>query len=384
MDPDKSFFVSDEVRAHFAEAAGRGKETHAAWTKKMEGYAKEHPELHAQWEMCMAGKLPEGWDADLPVWESGKKAASRSAGGKAQAAVAAKVPWLFGGDADLGGSTKTVIPNGGSFNAKTGAGRNIHFGVREHAMGSICNGIAYHGGLRTFCATFFVFSDYMRPAVRLAALNHLPVVFVWTHDSVGLGENGPTHQPVEHLLAARSIPNLAVVRPADPNESSEAWAYAMSRTDGPTALVLSRQDLPVLDRKNSGKDGLARGAYVVADDGKTPDAIIVATGSEVSVAVEARQLLAKEGVSVRVVSMPCWEQFEAESAEYRESVLPAAVTARVAVEAGISLGWERWVGQNGGLVCIDRYGASAPGELIMERFGFTAENVAAKVREQLK
>jgi len=296
------------------------------------------------------------------------------------------VLWLIGGDADLSGSTDTSLKDAGSFDAQTGAGRNLHFGVREHTMGAIANGIAYHGGLRPFVATFFVFSDYMRPAVRLAALNELPVIFVWTHDSIGLGEDGPTHQPIEHLMALRAMPLLHVVRPGDAAEAAEGWRWAMTHRDGPVAFVLTRQKLPVIDRTRfAPAAGVARGAYVLADaDGGAPQAIIIATGSEVSVAMGARELLAKGGIRTRVVSMPCWETFEAQSAEYRESVLPAVVKARVSVEAGTTFGWHRWIGDAGIAIGIDRYGSSAPGEINMEKFGFTADNVARAVRSLVK
>ena len=289
-------------------------------------------------------------------------------------ALAAKVPWLFGGDADLGGSTKTIVP-GGDWDGRTGAGRNLRFGIREHAMGSICNGLAYHGGVHPFAATFFVFSDYMRPAVRLAALNRLPVTYVWTHDSIGLGEDGPTHQPVEHLMALRAIPGLWVMRPADANETAAAWRLAMTRTDGPVALVLSRQDLPVVSAADA---PVARGAYVLREaSGATIDVVLVATGSEVSLALAAQARLAELGIAARVVSMPCWELFFAQDAAYRDGVLPAGVTARVAIEAGVTMGWGDVVGLQGKVIGLDRYGASAPGEVLMEKLGFTVDAVVA-------
>jgi transketolase len=380
-DPDRSFFVPDEAGAHLREAVSRGAELEAAWNSKFEAYRAAFPDLAAQWDISMSGKLPQGWDSELPSWEAGASVATRSAGGKAQNAIAAAVPWLVGGDADLSCSTKTGIDGGGSFDGKTGAGRNIHFGVREHAMGSICNGFDYHGGVRPFAATFFCFSDYMRPAVRIAALNGQPVIYIWTHDSIGLGEDGPTHQPVEHLMSLRAMPNLAVVRPGDANETSEAWRFAMNRTDGPTALILSRQNLPVVDRKTHGAAaGLMRGAYVLADTDGVPDAIIIATGSEVSIALEARELLARSGTRVRVVSMPCWEAFASQPVGYRDEVLPPKVRARVSVEAGASFGWREWIGDAGAAVAVDRYGASAPGEEILERYGFSAKNVAETVK----
>jgi transketolase len=395
-DPEARFHVPDTVAAHMGAARQRGAELRQAWQARLDAYRDAHPGAFAQWQQCMAGELPDGWDGDLPSWQPGASVATRSAAGKAQTAIAARVPWLVGGDADLGGSTKTLIPGGGAFDGRTGAGRNIHFGVREHAMGAICNGLLYHGGVRTYAATFLVFSDYMRPAVRLAALNGQPAIYVWTHDSIGLGEDGPTHQPIEHLMALRAIPNLAVVRPADATEAAAAWVYAMQRTTGPTALVLSRQDLPVLDSTSA--SGLLRGAYVVADPpedkdtgkndgqiaGTTAQAIIIATGSEVALALRARDALAAEGVLVRVVSMPCWEQFHAQSAEYREHVLPSAITARVSVEAGVTGGWQAWIGLDGTAIGIDRFGASAPGPVLMEKLGFTVERIAAAVRSLVR
>lgn len=384
-DPDHTFFVPDQVREHMAETAARGEEARRVWQARLEAYGEAHPDLAAAWKHSLGGALPDGWDGELPTWSVGDAIATRSAAGKALGAIASRVPWLFGGDADLGGSTKTLLA-GGDFDGKTGAGRNIRFGVREHAMGGICNGMSYHGGVRPYAATFFVFSDYMRPSVRLAALNDLPVVYVWTHDSIGLGEDGPTHQPVEHLMALRTMPNLHVMRPADGNEAAAAWVYAMKRTHGPTALVLSRQNLPTQDLGDrSVIDTVSHGAYVLADpaNGEAPKVILIATGSEVQVAVAARDLLAADGVPARVVSMPCWEAFQTQSPEYRESVLPAAVTARVSVEAGVTLGWQAWVGLAGACVGVDRFGASAPGPRLLAEYGITAEHVARRAREIL-
>ncbi|MCG8421542.1 MAG: transketolase [Proteobacteria bacterium] len=381
-DPEKEFYVPGEVARHMGAAVTRGASLRSQWQAQLDEYARAHPNLAEQWQRCMAGELPEGWNSALPVWQTGQSVATRSAAGKVLTAIAERVPWLLGGDADLGGSTKTLIP-GGDFDGKSGAGRNIHFGVREHAMGAICNGMSYHGGIRPYAATFFVFSDYMRPSVRLAALNDLPVIYVWTHDSIGLGEDGPTHQPVEHLMSLRAMPNLHVIRPADSNEAAQAWVYALERTTGPTALVLSRQNLPVVEGTGSG--GLARGAYVVADapEQQTARAILIATGSEVALALAARDLLAERGVFVRVVSMPCWEAFRAQSADYRESVLPPSIAARVSVEAGVTLGWEAWIGPTGTAIGVDRYGASAPAAVLMEQYGLTAERVAAAALDLL-
>jgi transketolase len=371
-DPAKKFYIPDAARAHLGEAAARGHAAHAAWQKRLEAYRAAHPDAAAQLERATAGELPADWAATLPKFDKGSKAmATRAAGGKVLVELCAKIPTLFGGDADLGGSTKTIVP-GGNYD-RAGNGRNLRFGIREHAMAAIGNGILYHGGLRTYVATFFTFSDYMRPSVRLAALNKMPAVFVWTHDSVGLGEDGPTHQPVEHLMALRAIPNLAVFRPADANETVAGWKVALTRK-GPTGLVLSRQDLPVVTEP--GAPGAERGAYVLADGG---DAIIIATGSEVSVALAARDELAKRGSKVRVVSMPCWELFQAQDAAYRESVLPRAMTARVSIEAGVTLGWREWIGDRGIAVGIDRFGASAPGDVVLDKLGINAASVVAAV-----
>ncbi len=293
------------------------------------------------------------------------------------------MPWLLGGDADLSTSTDTRLEDG-DFDGRTGAGRNIHFGVREHAMAGIANGMACHGGVRPYVATFFCFSDYMRPSVRLGALSEAPVVFVWTHDSVGLGEDGPTHQPIEHLASLRAMPGIWVVRPADAAEAVEAWRVALRRQGGPVGLVLTRQKLPVLDRRSlAPASGLARGAYVLADGVGEPEAIVMASGSEVHVALAAREALEKAGVRTRVVSMPCWEIFESQDASYRESVLPSRVTARVSIEAGATLGWERWIGSSGIAIGIDRFGASAPGEVALRELGIVPGRVVDAVKRLL-
>ncbi|HUF90387.1 MAG TPA: transketolase [Gemmatimonadota bacterium] len=377
---NRSFYVPAEVRDHM-DAAARGREAHAAWEDSFEGWAAEHPDLAEEWRLAWANELPPGWDAGLPTWEAGEKQATRSAAGAALRAIARKVPWLIGGDADLAESTKNTI-DGGVFDGRTGQGRNFHYGVREHGMGAISNGMAYHGGVRPFCATFFVFSDYMRPAVRLSALAELPVVYQWTHDSIGLGEDGPTHQPIEHLASLRAMPNFTLFRPADAAEATEAWRFAMTNVHGPTAIVCSRQGLPVLDREIlAGAEGVRRGAYVLADAGEGgPDAILIATGSEVWKALEAREALAAEGIAARVVSMPSWEVFAAQDEEYREAVLPAAVTARVSLEAAATFGWERWIGDRGIAIGVDRFGASAPGDVLLKEYGITAEAMADNAR----
>ncbi|MGA0121434.1 MAG: transketolase [Gaiellales bacterium] len=379
---DAQFLVPDEVAAHM-DGTARGRELKAAWQERMDAYRAAHPDLAAELERVLAGELPDGWDADLPAFDAAEKGvASRVASGKAINALAARIPELVGGSADLAPSNNTHIADGLSVSARDFGGRNLHFGIREHGMGAILNGMALHGGFRVFGATFLVFSDYMRGAVRLSALSHIPVTYVWTHDSVYVGEDGPTHQPVEHLMALRVIPNLVVLRPCDANETVEAWRYAQTHRSGPVAIVLTRQNLPTLDRAALAPAAdLARGAYVLADaDGGQPDAIVIATGSEVAGALAARELLAAEGVGVRVVSMPSWELFEAQDAAYRESVLPAAVTRRVSYEAGVTQGWERWVGLGGACVGIDRFGASAPGGTVAKELGMTPEAVAEAVR----
>jgi transketolase len=334
----------------------------------------------------LAGELPAGWDQDLPEFPADAKGiASRVASGKVLNALAAKLPELVGGSADLAPSTNTWLANTASFQAASPEGRNLQFGVREHAMGSIVNGMAYHGGFIPFGATFLAFADYMRPPIRLSALSHLHSVWVFTHDSVGLGEDGPTHQPVEHVASLRTIPNLVVIRPGDANEVREAWKTAVGRKHGPVLMALSRQAMVTFDRSvMAPAAGAARGAYVLADLGVgDPKAILMASGSEVQMIVEAGQKLAAEGLAVRVVSFPSWELFAAQDEAYRKSVLPDAMEARLAVEAGIAMGWERWVGSKGRVLSIERYGASAPYQTIYEKFGFTTANICALVRGML-
>jgi transketolase len=350
----------------------------------------------------MAGDLPAGWDNDLPTFShEDKPIATRAAGATVINAVAKTIPELVGGSADLNPSTNTALKGQGDFESPRNAaedrqgaigqvwgyaGRNIFYGVREHAMGSITNGLTYHGGLRAFSATFLVFSDYMRPPMRLAALSELPSIFVFTHDSIGLGEDGPTHQPVEHLPALRAIPNMVVFRPADANEVTEGWRVAIERRHGPTTLVFSRQALPIFDRSHLGPAaGARRGAYVLADaDASAPDVILIATGSEVALAMQARELLEKDGIKTRVVSMPSWELFSGESQEYRDEVLPPAISARVGIEAATPLGWERWVGQGGDVVGLERFGASAPYTDVYKHLNFTPEYIAERARAVLE
>ncbi|HEY8020733.1 MAG TPA: transketolase [Thermoanaerobaculia bacterium] len=382
---EDTFHVPEESLAHFRTALDRGKAAEDDWQARFAAYGTKFPDLAAQWKQAMAGELPDGWDADLPTWKAGDKESTRVAGGKAMNAIAGKVEWLVGGDADLSTSTNTSLKAFGSFDGATGEGRNLHFGVREHAMAGIANGIAYHGGLRPFVATFFTFSDYMKPAVRLAALSELPVVYVWTHDSIGLGEDGPTHQPIEHLAALRALPGMTVIRPADANEAAEAWRVVMRHAEGPIGLVMSRQKLPVVDRTKYGAAaGLAQGAYVLADAaGGEPRLILLATGSEVSLAMAAREALEAQGIATRVVSMPSWEIFERQTQELRDRVLPPAVTARVSIEAGSTFGWTRWVGDRGAVIGLERFGASAPGEVVLKELGFNVDNVVARAKALL-
>ncbi len=380
-DPDRSFYVPDAVAALFSRAILFGEELTGRWNTAFERYRSAFPAAARELERRFDSELAPGWDGALPRWEAGAEVATRNASSDTINALAAVVPELFGGSADLSESNLTDVKGGGDFGPET-AGRNLRFGVREHAMGGIANGIACHGGFRPYAATFLTFSDYMRGSVRLAALSRLPVTYVWTHDSVGLGEDGPTHQPVEHYAALRAIPNLWFVRPADANETSAAWALALERTAGPTALALTRQKVPVLaGTAERAREGLRRGGYVIraaSSDagGAVPDLVYVATGSEVQLAVAAAEALEAEGIATRVVSLPCWEAFEDQEAAYRESVLPAAARKRVAVEMGVPLGWERWAGDEGAIVALDHFGASAPVGAILTAFGFTADAVA--------
>ena len=378
--------VPDEVRPLFLEPGSRGAEKHSAWNEMLEDYREKNPARAADWDRMQAGEMPAGLREKLPVFESSEGSiATRSASGKVINAIAEVIPELIGGSADLAPSNNTMVSGQDSIQGSKMDGRNMHFGIREHAMGAMMNGMVLHGGIRPYGGTFLVFSDYMRPSVRLAALMKQPVVYIWTHDSIFLGEDGPTHQPVEHLAALRAIPNLRVFRPADANETAMAWALSLEHRNGPSAILLSRQGLPIYDETVIGK-GSEKGGYVIErEEGDAgPTVILLASGSEVATAREAAALLKEQGVEVRVVSMPCWEVFEEQDADYRESVLPRSVTARVAVEAGCSFGWDRYVGADGTVVCLDRFGASAPIKDLAENFGFTAENVAAKASALLE
>ncbi|HZQ36454.1 MAG TPA: transketolase, partial [Dehalococcoidia bacterium] len=379
FNPDEHFVVPGEALEHMRRAIDRGRQLEAEWNERFAAYERAFPELAAQFKRVMSGELPSGWDADIPVFTPADGAmATRSAQGKVLNALAPKVPELFGGSADLSGSTDTDMKGQGVFQKGTYEGRNIYFGVREHAMGAALNGMTLHGGVRPFGATFLAFYDYMRPPVRLAALMGIPATFVYTHDSIGLGEDGPTHQPVEQLAGLRSVPNLVMLRPADANETAEAWKVALQGKDGPFAIVLTRQKLPIIDQSTYAKaSGVAQGAYVLAEaEGGPPQVIIIATGSEVQLALGAREKLASQGIRARVVSMPSWALFERQPQSYRDEVLPPQLTARVSVEAGSPQGWRKWVGDRGIIIGLDHFGASAPGEIVMEKFGFTADHVA--------
>lgn len=395
FDPEVDFPVDDEVLDHARQALDRGKLARVAWQDQFDAWSTAHPERRVLHDRLATRTLPDGWTGALPVFDADAKGiATRAASGKVLAALAPVLPELWGGSADLADSNNTTMAGEPSFLPAEHAtplfdghphGRTLHFGVREHAMGAILNGIALHGGTRPYGGTFLVFSDYMRPAVRLAALMKLPVVYVWTHDSIGLGEDGPTHQPVEHLSALRAIPGLDVVRPADANETAWAWRMALEHTDRPTALCLTRQNVPTVDRTTlAPADGAARGGYVLAEAaGDAPRVILIGTGSEVSLCLAARDALQSAGIPTRVVSMPCQEWFRAQDPAYRESVLPAAVRARVSVEAAVAMSWRDLVGDAGESVSLEHYGASAPYQTIYEQFGFTAEAVATAARRSL-
>jgi transketolase len=383
---DPKFYIPDAALADWRSALSRGADLEAEWQRRFDAYTAAEPELASEFLQWLSGDLPKGWDRNLPVLgpDTGQLA-TRQASGLALQAIAATVPNLIGGSADLGGSTGTTLKQGGSFSSST-SGRTFHWGVREHGMAACLNGIAAHGGLRPFGSTFLVFSDYMKPSIRLAAIMRLPVIYIGTHDSIGLGEDGPTHQPVEHLAMLRAIPNLVTIRPGDATETIEAWRVAMERRDGPTMLVLTRQKLAVLDRaKLAASDGVKRGAYVLMDPsgiGKL-DAILIGTGSELGVALGAARLLEADGVRARVVSMPSWELFAAQPERYRDVVLPPAVRTRVAVEAAGPFGWSRWTTDDGAVIGMGGFGASAPGERLYQEFKLTPEQVAATVKKLL-
>lgn len=390
---DKQFYVPDEALNHFRQAVERGSQLEKDWKDLVAKYVEKHSDLGKIWHETMSGKLPEGWESHLPDFADAKPMATRAASGEVINALAPHMPILIGGSADLGVSNNTDIKGGGDFEAGTYKGRIIHFGVREHAMGSTLTGMSLNGGLIPYGGTFLTFSDYMRPAIRLAALSEVQVIYVFTHDSVGLGEDGPTHQPIEHLAALRAIPNLAVIRPADNHEVREAWRMAILRRDAPTALALSRQKVPLIDRNRfASAEGLRRGAYILAEaesvatkseerqGGVAPKLIIIASGSEVSLALEAREKLQEEGLPTRVVSMPSWEFFDEQPQTYRDEVLPPTILSRLAIEAGVRQGWDKYIGVKGDAICLDRFGASSPGDVALKNLGFNLENVLKHAR----
>ncbi len=381
--PSEDFAVPGEALEIFRQAVDMGAAEERSWNEKFAAWKSAFPDIAAEWARAFNGVLPDGWDADLPSYAPDKKIATRVASGDALNAIARHVPTMIGGDADLAGSTRTLIKDAEHTGHHKPTGRNVRFGVREHAMGAIVNGLALHGGIvKPYSATFLTFSDYMRPTIRLGALMAIHTLYIFTHDSIGLGEDGPTHQPVEHVMSLRLIPGLYVFRPADANETVAAWRTAMT-LDFPCTLIFTRQALPVLSGDHI-RDGVARGGYILADSGGTPDVILVASGSEVHIAHDAYKQLTAEGVRARVVSLPCWELFEKQPYEYRETVLPSAVTARVSIEAGRTLGWERWVGSKGVSIGVDRFGASAPYERIYQEYGLTPERVVEAARQVMR
>jgi len=379
---EEDFFVPEEVKAHFEELKQRGMGQEEQWNALFQSYQETYPELAKELQQAITGEVLIN-EEDILTFETGKTISTRVASGEAINHFVKSVPSIFGGSADLSHSTMTDIKENAAFAVESFSGRNIYFGVREHAMGAAGNGLALHGGVKPFVSTFFVFNDYLRPSIRLAALQKLPVTYVFTHDSIAVGEDGPTHEPVEQLASLRAIPGLTVIRPSDANETANAWAYALKQTDGPVAMVLSRQNLPVLQETQAGLDNLSKGAYVLTQTNDQPEVILIATGSEVSLAINAKAELEKENVSVRVVAMPSWELFNRQPKEYKELVLPASIKKRVALEMGISLGWERYVGLEGKVLSIETFGASGTGAAVMELFGFTTENVVQTAKSLL-
>jgi transketolase len=386
--PDEQFFIPGEALEHFRQSLENGASWEREWNARFDAYRAAHPDLATEFERALAGELPEGWDSEIPTFTAEKKIATRNASGTVLNAIAKHIPTMIGGDADLAGSTKTLFKGGENTGRGKPAARNLRFGVREHAMGAIVNGLALHGGIiKPYSATFLTFSDYMRPTIRLGSLMEIKALYVFTHDSIGLGEDGPTHQPIEHVMSLRLIPNLRVFRPADANETAGAWRAAML-SDQPATLIFTRQDLPVLTGEGIGgvtaiHTGVSRGGYVLAANSDSPSVILLSSGSEVHIAHEAYTALANDGVSVRLVSVPCWELFDAQPADYRESVLPSSVTARVSIEAGVTLGWQKYVGTQGIAIGIDHFGASAPYQRIYEEFGLTAQAVINAARKLL-
>jgi transketolase len=384
LEPD--FYIPDEVLKHYRDIGEKGAKIEDEWNSLFEEYSKKHPELAAEFTRRMKGELSKGWDTNLPSFQpSDGPMATRAASGKTINALASKLPEMIGGSADLTPSNKTWIDGSPSFQDDTPEGRNIHYGVREHAMAAAVNGMAAHGGVIPYSATFLMFSDYMRPSIRLSALSRHRSIWVFTHDSIGVGEDGPTHQPVEQIASLRAIPSLTVIRPGDANEVVEAWKVAISHTDGPILMAFTRQKIAVLDRsKYAAASGLQKGAYVLADLGKNPEIILMASGSEVPLIVEVGEKLFADGISVRLVSLPSWELFEKQSEEYRESVLPRKMTKRLAVEAGVSQGWRKWIGDHGDIHSVEKFGSSAPVKVVFENYGFTVDNILAKARKLIE
>ena len=382
---EPSFLIPDEALTHFRQAIEAGREMESRWQKAFEAYQADFKEAAAEWRRWINGQLPQGWENEIPVFEPDEKGmATRVASGKVLNAVAPSIANLIGGSADLAPSTKTLITGEADFQASNYGGRNIRFGVREHGMGGILNGMALHGGLIPYGATFLIFSDYMRPAIRLAALTKQQVIYVFTHDSIGLGEDGPTHQPVEQLAALRAMPNLVLIRPCDANETAQAWQAAINHRDGPVALALTRQNLPTLDRSGqyASAEGLHRGGYILNEaPNKKPDVILIASGSEVEIAIEAAEIITAKGLSVRVVSMPSWELYDAQQQDYQHQILPPEVKAKIAIEAGSPQGWHRYVGEAGQVVGLDHFGASAPARTLFKKFGLTTDRVVEKTLE---
>ncbi|MHC4751086.1 MAG: transketolase, partial [Planctomycetota bacterium] len=382
-DPEKSFFVPEEVQAHMQKVLERGKEAEAEWDKLFADYAGVHPELAGQFRDAAAGKLPVELDEVMPEFEPGSSIATRKASGKVLEALMLKLPLVLGGSADLTPSNNTSWSESKDFQKDARDGRYLRYGIREHAMGAIMNGISVSGLARAYGGTFLVFSDYMRGAIRVAALSKYPTIFVFTHDSIGIGEDGPTHQPVEHLAALRAMPNLLVFRPADANETAQAWKYALEHRDGPVALLLTRQGLPVLDQsKYNSAANLSKGAYVLTGADK-PDVLLLVSGSEVSVALCAAEGLEKEGITSQVVSMPCWKLFDKQTQKYKDSVIPPNVKARVGIEAGVEQGWSKWLGDNGSFIGVSSFGASAPAKVCFEKYGITVENVVKAAKKSM-
>jgi transketolase len=381
-DPERKFYVPDEAKKYTLKKIVGGEKLEQEWQQKFEGYSSTYPELAKQFQQIQNRELPSGWEQELPTFPADKKGlATRQSNGKVLNSIAAKIPWLIGGSADLMPSTKTKINDSSSFARDNYGGRNFHFGIREHAMGAIVNGMAL-SKLRSFGATFFVFSDYMRPAIRLAALMEQPSIFIFTHDSIGLGEDGPTHQPIEQLAALRAMPNLEVIRPADANELSVLWKYIIQLTDRPVALVLTRQAVPTLDLTNyASANGALKGGYILAETDGTPDVILLGTGSEVHLCLDAYEQMKQQGIKARVVSLPCWTLFDRQTQQYRETVLPGSIKARIAVEAGSKLGWERYTGDNGVIIGLDGFGASAPYLELYREFGLTVENIVLSAKK---